>query len=138
MTHGGLGGCYMCIFSHILAELLPANVNDGSTAGVDWFVEYVKVGVNLGLGDFCVVSHDVVIDVADGEPVDTLGGVLECGEHPFFERGGPDVDCDATFVYILGPVDIQYLVFGSEAFALGRICTRKYVGIQWGCIGGWL
>ena len=37
---------------------------------------------------------------------------------------------------ILGPVDIQYLVFGLEAFAIGHICTGKYVGIRWGCIGG--
>ena len=56
--------------------MLP-NVNGESAAGVDWFVECVKVGVEIGLGDFCAVAHDVVIDVTDGDPVETLVGVLD-------------------------------------------------------------
>ena len=55
---------------------------------------------------------------------------------PFVEHGGSDVDCDAPYVDVLGPVYIQYLVFRSEAFALSRICTSKYVGISWGFIQG--
>ena len=90
------------------------------------------------MGGCCAVAHDVVIDVADGDPVETLVGVLKCSEQPFVESGGSDVDCDTPCVDVLGPVDIQYLVFGSKAFALGCICTGKYVGIRWGCIGGWV
>ena len=74
----------------------------------------------------------------DGDPVETLAGVLKCGEHPFVKRGGPNVDCNATCADIIGPVEIQYLVFGSETFALGHICTGKYVGVRCGCIGGWV
>ena len=134
--HGGLSDGDMRIFSHLLEEFFLPNVNGESAAGVDWFVECVEVSLELGLGDCRVVAHDVVIDVADGDTVEALIGVLKCGKHPFFERGGFDVDGDATCVDILGTVDIQYLVFGSDAFVIGRICTGKYVGIRWGCIGG--
>ena len=115
-----------------------SDVNGESLAGIDWFVEFVEVVVDLGLGDCCVISHDIVIDFADGEPFYSLVGVFECSEHPFIERGGSNVDCNAPCVDVLGPVDIQYLVFRSEAFALGCICTGKYVRILWGCIGGWI
>ena len=67
--HGGLGDWYMCIFRHLLEEFLFSNVNGEGLAGVDWFVEFVKVVVDLGLVDCCMVAHDVVIDVADGDPV---------------------------------------------------------------------
>ena len=67
--HGGLGDWYICIFRHILADFLFSNVNRESSACIDWFVEFVEVVVDLGLGDFCVISYDLVIDVADGDPV---------------------------------------------------------------------
>ena len=67
--HGALGDWYMCIFRHILSKFLFLNVNGESLSGIDWFVEFVEVVVDLGLGDCCVISHDVVIDVADGGPV---------------------------------------------------------------------
>ena len=121
--YGGLGDWYMCIFRHLLAEFLFSNVNGESLAGIDWFVEFVEVVVDLGLGDCCVISHDIVIDFADGEPFYSLVGVFECSEHPFIERGGSNVDCNAPCVDVLGPVDIQYLVFRSEAITLVRICT---------------
>ena len=76
-NHGGLGDVYMRIFSHLLADLLLPNVNGESAAGIDWFVECVKVGVDLGLGDFRVVAHDVVIDIAGGDPVETFARVLK-------------------------------------------------------------
>ena len=136
--HVGLGDWYMCIFRHLLEEFFLFNVKGESSAGVDWFIEFVKVGVDLGLVDCCVVSHDIVIDIADGDPIETLIGVLECSEHPFVEHGGSDVGCDAPCVDVLGPVDMQYLVFVSEAFALVRIHTGNYFGIRWGCIGGWV
>ena len=88
------------------------------------------------MGNCFVITHDVVIYVADGDPVETLIGVFECSEHSFVKRAGSDVDFDVPCVDVLGPVDIQYLVFSSEAFALGHICTGKYVGIRWGCMGG--
>ena len=109
--NGGLSDWHMRIFSHLLAEFLLPNVNGESVAGVDWFVECVKVGVDIGLGYCYVVTHEVVIDVVDGEPVETLIGLLECNEQPFVKCGGPYADFDATCVDILGPVDIQYLVF---------------------------
>ena len=87
------------------------------------------IGVELDLGDCCVVALDAVIAVSNGEPNNNLVRVHECVNHPFFEQGGPNVDCNSTCVDVLGPVDIQYLLLGSEAFALGRICTGKYVGI---------
>ena len=90
------------------------------------------------MGNCCLIYHDVVIDVADSDPVYPLSGVFECSEHPFVEHGGSNVDCDAPCVDVLVPVDIQYLVFSSEAFALGRILTGQYVRIRWGCIGGWV
>ena len=133
--HGGLGDGYMRVFGHILAEFLLPTVDGESAAGVNGFVECVEVRVDLSLGDCCVFSHNVVIYVADGDPVEDLVGFLECGEHPFVERGRPNVDSNVTCVDIIGPVEVQYLVFGSEAFALGHICTGKYVGIRWGCIG---
>ena len=136
--HGGLGDGYMRIFSHLLAEFLLPNVNCESPSGVNWFVECVEVDVNLGLRDFCVFAHAVVIDVVDGDPVEALVRVPECGEHLFVERGGPNIDGDATCVDILGPVDVQYLVLSSEAFAPGRIFTGNYVEVRWGCIGGWV
>ena len=134
--HGGLGDGYMRVFSHLLAYFLLPDVDGESAAGVNGFVECVEVSVNLGLGDFRLVSHVVVIDIADGDPAEALVGVLECVEHPFIERVGPDVDGDETCVDILVPVDVQYLLLGLEAFALVRICISKYVGIHWGCIGG--
>ena len=97
----------MCVFSHLLAEFLFPDVDGESADVINWFVECVEVSVDLGLGDFQVVSHDVVIDVAYGDSVDALVLVLECGEHPFIERGDPEVDGDATCVNTLGPVDVQ-------------------------------
>ena len=120
----------MHVFSHILAELLLPDVDSESAAGIDGFFEFVEVSVDLGLGDCLVVAHDIVIDVADGDPVEALVRVLECSEHPFIKRGGPDVDGNTTCVDILVPVEVQYLVFGLEAFTLGSICTGKYVGIR--------
>ena len=128
----------MCIFHHLLVELLFSNVNGKSLARVNSSVEFVEFVVDLGLGDCFVIYHDVVIDVADGDPVYTLVGVFECSKHPFFERGGSSVDCGAICVKVLGPVDIQYLVFISDAFALGHIHTGQYVRIRWGYIGGWV
>ena len=96
----------MRIFVHLLSELLVSDVDGESAAGVDVFVECIEVSVNLGLVYFRVVPHDVVIDVADGDPVEDLAGVLECGEHPFIESSGLNVDGDATCVDILGPVDV--------------------------------
>ena len=52
-----------------MAEFLFSDVNGESLAGVYWFVEFVEVVVDLGLVDFCVISHDVVIDVVYGDPV---------------------------------------------------------------------
>ena len=65
--YGGLGDWYMCIFHHLLVEFLFSDVKGKSLDGVDWFVEFVKVVVNLGLGSCCVVAYDIVIDVANGE-----------------------------------------------------------------------
>ena len=52
----------------LLTEFLLANVNGKSSYGVDWFVEFVNVVVDLGLGNFCVVAHNVVIDVTYDDP----------------------------------------------------------------------
>ena len=105
--HGGLSDGYMHIFSKLLAEFLIPNVDSKSAAGVDWFVECVEVSVNLGLGYCCVVSHHVVIDVADADPVEALVGFLEFDELPLVERGGPNVDGNATCVDIFDPVFVQ-------------------------------
>ena len=67
--HGGLGDWYMCIFRHLLVEFLFSNINGESSAGINWFVEFVEIFVNLRLGDCCIFSHDIVIDAADGDPV---------------------------------------------------------------------
>ena len=75
--HGGLSDWYMCIFLHILEEFLFANVNGESSSGVNWFIGFVNVGIDLGLGDCCVVAHEVVIDVADGDPVYPFVGVIQ-------------------------------------------------------------
>ena len=56
----------MCVFDHLLAELLLPDVDGESTSGAHGLVEGVKVSVDLDLGDFCVVAHDVVVDIADG------------------------------------------------------------------------
>ena len=111
-------------------------VDGDSAAVVDGIVEGVKVGADLGLRDHHVFFHYVVVYVADGDPIEDLVGVLECGEHPIFERDGTDVDGNVAGVEILRPVDVQYVVFCKEMFALGSICTGKYVRIHLGCIGG--
>ena len=77
--YGGLGDGYMHILGHLLAELLLQDVDNKSASGVDGFIKGVNVSVDLGLGDFCVVAHDVVVDYADGNPVEALDGVLKCG-----------------------------------------------------------
>ena len=119
-----------------MAEFLIPDVDGESAAGADWIVEGVEVSIKIGLRDRRVVAHDVVLDVADSEPVEALVGFLEYGNNPFVKRGGTNVDGNATGVDILGSVDVHYLVFGSEAFSLVRIYTRKYVGIRWVCIRG--
>ena len=87
---------------------VPATYVDGKSAAVvDGIVEGVKVGADLVLRDHRVFFHYVVVYVADGDPIEDLVGVLECGEHPLFGRGGTDVDGDVAGVDILGPVDVQ-------------------------------
>ena len=105
-------------------------VDGESSAGLDGLVEGVGVSIELILKNCRVVFHDVVLDVAGGDPVEALVGVFQCGEHPSVERGSTYVDINATGVDIIGPVDIQYLVFFSESFTIGRICTRNYVRIR--------
>ena len=69
----------MRVFGYLLAEFLLPDVDGESVAGVDGFFECVEVSADLGLGDCRVVSHDIVIDAADGDPVEALDGVLKCG-----------------------------------------------------------
>ena len=108
--HGGLGDGYICVLVHLLEEFLLTDTNGKSAAGIDGLIGGVEVSVDLGLRDCHVVVHDVVVDVADDDPVEDLIGVLECGNHPFVEYGGTNVGSNAAGVDILGPVDIQYLV----------------------------
>ena len=100
--HVSLGDGYIRALSHLLEEFLLTDIYGESAAGVNGLIEGVEVGVDLGLRDCCVVVHDVDVEIADADLVEALVGVLECGEHPLFERGGTDVDGDAVDVYILG------------------------------------
>ena len=134
--YGSLGDGYLRVLSHILAEFLLADVDGDIAAGIDGLVEGVEVGIDLGLQYCCLVFHEVVTDVADGDPVEALVGVLKCDKKSFVKRGGTNVDGDAAGEDTILPVEVQYLVFCTEAFMIGRIFTGKYVRIRWGYIGG--
>ena len=109
--YGSLGDGYLRVLSHILAEFLLADVDGDIAAGIDGLVEGVEVGIDLGLQYCCLVFHEVVTDVADGDPVEALVGVLKCDKKSFVKRGGTNVDGDAAGEDTILPVEVQYLVF---------------------------